>query len=152
MPSVTQFVEEVARAIQESDEEIGKAGLKVSSVTLSVATTLTREGGGGFKISVVEIEGGGTLEDSQKVTVEFKPVTREALFRLELDAELKEAIETITAMEKAASEVQDTLGLSTGEVTLKLGMTARGKVKVFFGAGASRGYAHEATIKLSKIT
>lgn len=144
MSDVEDFVAQVEAAVRHATEKLGVAGLQVSTVTVAIQTTLSRSVDGSIDIKVVELGGATNQESHQTISMEFTPRTV-SLFAGDLDEDLTNAIETI---ERAVIEAQHDFDLSSAVVTLRLGKTKTGKVRVLLGGSVELGQTHEATIKL----
>ena len=148
MSEVDEFVAQVEAAVRSATSRLGAAGLVVSTVTVVIQTTMTKTKDGVINIKVVELGGETGRESTQTVTVEFKPRVV-SLFAGNLDEELINAIETI---ERTVVEARDSFDLSTALVTLRLGKTKTGRLRVFIGGSVATGQTHEVTLKLSPST
>jgi len=142
---VENFVAQVEAAVRHATGRLGAARLRVSSVTVTLQTSLTKTADGSFSVKVIELGGKVDRETTQTVSVEFG-LKSVALYSDDLDEDFTKAIETI---ERAVAESQRTFDLSTAEVTLRLGKTKAGKVQVVLGGSVEAGQVHEATIKLA---
>jgi hypothetical protein len=144
---VADFVAQVEAAVRQATGAIGAAGLQVSSIEVSIETFLKKEAGGSLKLEVVELGASVERDRLQKIQVEFKPRVL-GLYAGRLDQELTEAVQKI---ELAVAEAAESFALSGAQVTLRLGKTSKGEVKVFLGGSAESGQVHEATIKLTPV-
>ncbi|MEC4813406.1 MAG: trypco2 family protein [Scytonema sp. PMC 1069.18] len=76
---LAELIEQVKRELLSTTQDTEVPLLSVDTVELELQVTVRKEGKAGLKVYVVEMGGGGSLDDIQKVKVTLSPLlTKEA--------------------------------------------------------------------------
>lgn len=140
-----EFVQMMESVVAHASPALGKAGVMLSKATVEVSYELVRGAGGEFDIKIVEIGGLQKWSKSQTIKINFSRASVEST--KELGQDLRQAVEVLGAAIKAAST---NYTLEDAEISLALGVSKEGKVKIFFGAEIGNEVIHTLTVTLKK--
>jgi hypothetical protein len=144
-----EAVRSIKAAIAESQARLTGAGLEVSKVELALVTALTKSGGAGFKIKIVDLEAHHTRASTQTLTLDLTPAEKR-LERLgpSLAEELAEAIVATAAATKEAAAGEPRFDLEEVSVALQVEIKNDGKVAVFVEGSGEKATTHTLTLTL----
>jgi hypothetical protein len=149
--SAIGLVREMKSAIARADGELRKNELKITRVELELKTVIEKSGGGGISISVVEIDGDVTRTDSNTLTLTLVPSKRGVQLMSPPSDQLVDAILATASAAWEAADSPPAFDLQEATVSIEVGVTAEGKIKVIAHGGASRDHGHTMTITLSPL-
>ncbi len=146
--SAVALVREMKAAIARADDELRKSELKITQVVLELSTMIEKTAGGGVTISVLEIDGDYTRSDTNTLTLTLVPSKRGVQLMAAPSQELVEAILATAAASWAAADSPPAFDLTEAMVSMEVGVTKEGKVRVIVHGGASSEHGHTMTITL----
>ncbi len=149
--SATRLVREMKAAVARADGELRENNLKITKVELELRTVIEKSGGGGISVSVVEIDGDVTRTDSNTLALTLVPSKRGVQLMSPASEQLVEAILATAAASLEAADNPPAFELEEATVSIEVGVTAEGKIKVIAHGGASRDRGHTMTITLAPL-
>lgn len=150
--TVRDLVRDVKKAIQHVQEQLDEHDLIISNVDLEIKTTLTRSGGGEFKLSIIPLDLSGHYTETDIQTIKLSMVPRESAVELlgSVQDELAKAINIIGATIEEAASSEPVFDLSETTITLNFGVTTDGKISIIASAGGERERTHTVQLTLRK--
>jgi hypothetical protein len=147
--NAVEAIRSIKAAITESQPGLENAGLEVTKVELALATALTKEVGGGFKIKIIGVEAHHTRADTQTLTLDLTPTKR----RLEglgpsLADELADAIVATAAAMAEAAAGEPRFDLEEASVALEVEVSNDGKVTIFVEGSGEKASTNTLTLTL----
>ena len=146
-----QLVQTLKTAIAQAADDLETNHLKVKSATLEIDAEFDGAVGGGFSLlKVIELEASRKKATTQTLTITFAPPAPEKAAGLDaFEDDVKAAIVAISvATNEAAADAG--LELSEADVSLQVGVTMDGSIKVFAKGEATDVNTQTLTLALEK--
>jgi hypothetical protein len=141
--TLTYLVRQVKTAIRQLE-----GTLPITEVELQIQVVLTNNSDGVLELMPVTV--GGTVEQSSTQTISLTLIPDRGSAsdpKSTVADELRKGIQAIHSAVRDAADEPPKFGLKKGEVTLRIGVSTDGKIKIF-GIGASRKDLAEHTVTL----
>lgn len=144
------FIREIKAALQKVQRSLDSEALSIKKLELELKTTVTKIVGGGFSIKIIDLEAHHQREDEQTLTIALVPAADGVDLMAGVSEELTEAILAIAVAAKEAADTEPKFALDEATISIAVGMTNDGKVKVFVEGSGSRENTHTATLTLKR--
>lgn len=148
---VVELVGQVKAAVRGAALADPATPLEITQVRLDVRVTVQREAGGGVTVKVLDIGSTIASNDVQTISLTLDPLDMEdEASDPAADGELAEAVRVIRSAVAEAWSAPPRFALKEASVTLAMGRTKQGKLKLFVGAGARSETIHTVLLTLSR--
>ena len=147
--TVTGLISDIKTAIQRAQTALTAGQLHIAKAELEIKTALqaTAEAGIKFTLVPVDLSGKYAQKDTQTISLTFVPTPAAVRMLSPISDDLTSAILAAVQAVKDASVSKPQFDLNEAAVSLEIGITADGSIKVGIGGGVTRESAH--TVKLT---
>lgn len=142
------FLRDIKAAVQEVQRHLEHENLSIDKVELELKTTVDKKADGTLKFKIVEIGADVSHEDVQTLGISLKPGAGGVNLMAGISEELTDGIEATVAVTREAAQMQPPFHLDEATVSVEVGMTREGTVKIFVGGSTSRATSHTVTFTI----
>lgn len=146
--TVSGLISDIKTALQRAQTALTAGHLHIAKAELEIKTVLEATAEAGFKFTLVPLDLSGKYarKDSQTISLTFVPAPAAVRMLSPVADDLTSAILAAVQAIKDASAAKPQFDLDEAAVSLEIGVTADGSIKVGLGGGVSRESTH--TVKL----